>query len=92
MKWILFTAILLLVNGRISGDELCLVGTDNTLPPTYKCNGDVGKVLVDEKAATMKTCDCPEETLCKLTNTGHDGTDNYIYKCEREIRDGLVLD
>jgi len=32
----------------------CLVGTENTLPPTYKCNGDVGKVLVDEKAAPMK--------------------------------------
>jgi len=30
----------------------CLVGTENTLPPTYKCNGDVGIVLVD--AATMK--------------------------------------
>ena len=40
----------------------------------------------------LQTCDCPEETLCKLTNTGHDGTDNYIYKCEREIRDGLVSD
>jgi len=32
----------------------CLVGTENTLPPTYKCNGDVGKMLVDEKAAPMK--------------------------------------
>jgi len=30
----------------------CLVGTDNTLQPTYKCNGNVGIVMVD--AETMK--------------------------------------